>query len=94
MKMNLLSSIKTLSKDIIRSASTLMNSKSGELPSKFPKDAIDVVAPSLAVIFNRSFKEGIFPDNLKVARPIFVLFIKVKVQNLILTITGLSLFCQ
>ena len=54
--------------DIIRSASTLKNSKSGELPSKFLKDAIDVVAPSLAVIFNRSFKEGIFPDNLKVAR--------------------------
>ena len=32
------------------------------------KDAIDVVAPSLAFIFNRSFQEGIFPDNLKVAR--------------------------
>ena len=53
--------------DIIRSASTLKNSKSGDLPGKFLKDAIDVVALSLAFIFNRSFKERIFPDNLKVA---------------------------
>ena len=78
--------------DIIRSASTLKNSKSGDLPGKFLRHAIDAVAPSLAFIFNRSFKEGI---SLIILRwPVFALFIKVKVQNLILIITGLSLFCQ
>ena len=53
--------------DIIRSASTLKNSSSGDLPEKFLKDAIDVEASSLAFIFNRFFKEDIFPDNPKVA---------------------------
>ena len=69
MKVNLFKFRQITVEDIVCSASTLIkNSKSGDPPGKFLKDAIDVVAPLLAFIFNRSFKEGIFPDNLKVAR--------------------------
>ena len=52
----------------MRNAAKIKNSNSGTLPGKFLKDAIYVVAPTLAFIFNRSLEEGIFPDNFKIAR--------------------------
>ena len=36
------------------------------MPGKFLKDAIPVVVPTLAAIFNWSFEEGIFLDNFKI----------------------------
>ena len=37
-------------------------------PAKLLKDASDVVAPFLVEIFNSSLRNGIFPDELKIAR--------------------------
>ena len=51
----------------------------------------DVVAPSLALIFNRSFKEDIFPDNLKVARTCLIYKGKGSKSD---PDNYLSLFCQ
>ena len=56
------------SKDIVDAIAKLKNSRSGNIPTRFFKDSSKYIAPSLAVLFNKSITEGIFPDNLKISR--------------------------
>ena len=56
------------SKDIVDAIADLKNSRSGNIPTRFFKDSSKYIAPSLAVLFNKSITEGIFPDNLKISR--------------------------
>ena len=56
------------SKDIVDAIAKLKNSRSGNIPTRFFKDSSKYIAPSLAVFFNKSITEGIFPDNLKISR--------------------------
>ena len=56
------------SKDIVDAIAKLKNSWSGNIPTRFFKDSSKYIAPSLAVLFNKSITEGIFPDNLKISR--------------------------
>ena len=53
--------------------SKLKNSGGGAIPVRFLKDAAECIAYSLAEIFTKSLKCGIFPANLKLAKisPIF-----------------------
>ena len=72
---------------IIRCISKMKNSKSWKIATKFVKDSIEITAPVLSIIFNKSISLGIFPNNLKIGKvcPIY----KGKADpNLILTITG------
>ena len=57
--------------EVLREISNLNTSKSAgsdNIPAKLIKDAKDVVAPFLTIIFNASLKSGIFPDDFKIAR--------------------------
>ena len=45
----------------------LKTSRSGNVPTKFLKDAVDFVSPILACIFNKSVEKGYFPSILKTA---------------------------
>ena len=56
------------SKDIVDAIAKLKNSRSGNIPTRIFKDSSKYIAPSLAVLFNKSITEGIFPDNLKISR--------------------------
>ena len=56
------------SKDIVDAIAKLKNSQSGNIPTRFFKDLSKCIAPSLAVLFNKSITEVIFPDNLKISR--------------------------
>ena len=44
----------------------MKNSKSGKIATKFVKDSIEIIAPMLSIIFNKSISLGIFPNNLKI----------------------------
>ena len=46
----------------------MKNSKSGKVPTMFLKDTIEVTAPILSVIFNKSTRKGVFPKNLKIGK--------------------------
>ena len=57
--------------EVLREISNLNTSKSAgsdNIPAKLIKDAKDVVAPFLTIIFNASLKSGIFPDDFKIAK--------------------------
>ena len=56
------------SKDIVDAIAKLKNSRSRNIPTRFFKDSSKCIVPSLAVLFNKSITEGIFPDNLKISR--------------------------
>ena len=45
----------------------LKTSRSGNVPTKFLKDTVDLVSPILACIFNKSVEKGYFPSSLKTA---------------------------
>ena len=51
------------SEDIVDAIAKLKNSWSENIPTRFFKDSSKYIAPSLAVLFNKSVTEGIFPDN-------------------------------
>ena len=53
---------------IIRCVSKMKNSKSGKIATKFVKDSIEITAPMLSIIFNKSISLGIFPNNLKIGK--------------------------
>ena len=53
---------------IAKSISKMKNSKSGKIATKFVKDTIEITAPMLSIIFNKSTKHGIFPKNLKIGK--------------------------
>ena len=53
---------------IAKSISKMKNSKSGKIVTKFVKDTIEITAPMLSIIFNKSTKHGIFPKNLKIGK--------------------------
>ena len=42
--------------------------KSGKIPTMFVKDTIEVTAPILSVIFNKSTRKGVFTKNLKIGK--------------------------
>ena len=46
----------------------MKNSKSGKIPTMFTKDTIEVTAPILSVIFNKSTRKGVFLKNLKIGK--------------------------
>ena len=46
----------------------MKNIKSSKIPAMFVKDTIEVTAPILSVIFNKSTKKGVFPKNLKIGK--------------------------
>ena len=48
---------------IIKCVSKMKNSKSGKIPTMFVKDTIEVTAPILSVIFNKSTRKGVFPKK-------------------------------
>ena len=52
---------------IVKSIAKLKNSHSGNIPTRFLKDASMCVASSLSVLFSKSLNEGVLPDNLKIA---------------------------
>ena len=54
--------------DIVQSIAKLKKSRSGNIPTRFIKDASKCIAPSLSVLFNKSLTEGLFPTNLKISR--------------------------
>ena len=53
---------------IIRCISKMKNSRSGKVATKSVKDSIEITAPMLSIIFNKSISLGIFPDNLKIGK--------------------------
>ena len=46
----------------------MKNSKSGKIATKFVKDSVEITAPMLSIIFNRSISRGVFPKNLKIGK--------------------------
>ena len=54
--------------DVVKSIAKLKNSGSANIPTCFLKDASMCAASSLSVLFSKSLNEGVFPDNLKIAR--------------------------
>ena len=48
---------------IIKCVSKMKNSKSSKIPTMFVKDTIEVTAPILSVIFNKSSRKGVFPKK-------------------------------
>ena len=54
--------------NIIRCISKMKNSKSGKIATKFVKDSIEITAPMLSIIFNKSISWGVFPKNLKIGK--------------------------
>ena len=54
--------------NVIRCVSKMKNSKSGKIATKFVKDSIEITAPMLSIIFNKSISRGVFPKNLKISR--------------------------
>ena len=46
----------------------MKNSKSGKIATKFVKDSIEITAPMLSIIFNKSISWGVFPKNLKIGK--------------------------
>ena len=53
--------------DVVKSIMKRKTSRSGNVPTKFLKDAVDFVSPILACIFNKSVEKGYFPSILKTA---------------------------
>ena len=51
----------------------MKNSKSRKIATKFVKDSIEITAPMLSIIFNKSISLGIFPDNLKIGK-VFLIY--------------------
>ena len=54
--------------NVIRCVSKMKNSKSGKIATKFVKDSIEITAPMLSIIFNKSISRGVFPKNLKISK--------------------------
>ena len=46
----------------------MKNSKSGKIATKFVKDSIEITAPMLSIIFNKSISWGVFLKNLKIGK--------------------------
>ena len=54
--------------NIIRCISKMKNGKSGKIATKFVKDSIEITAPMLSIIFNKSISRGVFPKNLNIGK--------------------------
>ena len=55
---------------VFKLLSTIKTSKSAghdRISGKLPKDAAEVIAPTLTAIFNASINAGVFPDDFKTA---------------------------
>ena len=57
-----------LPQDVMKAIQKQKNSKLGNIPTCFLKDAAPFVANPLSIIFSKSLKQGKYPDNLKLSR--------------------------
>ena len=57
-----------LPQDVMKAIQKQKNSNSGNIPTRFLKDAAPCVSTSLSIIFSKSLAQGKYPDNLKLAR--------------------------
>ena len=79
---------------IIKCVSKMKNSKSGKIPTVFVNDTIEVTAPILSVIFNKSTRKGVFPKNLQIGKICQVFKYMERAPNLMLTIIDLYQYSQ
>ena len=71
-----------LQNELMRAIQKQKNSRSGNIPIRFLKDAASCVPHSLSVAFSKSFEQGRYPDNLKLARISAIYKGKVQSQTL------------
>ena len=57
-----------LPQDVMKAVQKQKNSNSGNIPTRFLKDAAPCVSTSLSIIFSKSLAQGKYTDNLKLAR--------------------------
>ena len=64
-------SVKEVKKELINSSSKKV--KEGEIPAKILKDSLSVYAKELTALINNCLKDGLFPNELKLAdvSPVF-----------------------
>ena len=64
-------SVKEVKKEFINSSSKKV--KEGEIPAKILKDSLSVYAKELTALINNCLKDGLFPNELKLAdaSPVF-----------------------
>ena len=46
----------------------MKNSKSDKIATKFVKDSIEITAPMLSIVFNKSISQRVFPKKFKIAK--------------------------